>query len=130
MGLLLGNAVWFGRAVDVMIAGEGLETILSLRQVMPSMPAAAALSASHLAALGLPASLRRLYVARDADAAGEMTAAALTERARAAGVETLVLSPRLGDFNEDLRAFGAKVLRNGLRTQIAPVDRPDVQSSI
>jgi len=50
MGLLLGNGVRFGRAVDAMVAGEGLETILSLRQVMPWMAAVAALSANHLAA--------------------------------------------------------------------------------
>ena len=67
MGLLLGNAVRFGRAVHVMIAGEGLETILSLRQFMPSMPMAAALSANHLAAFDPPAGLRRLYLARDDD---------------------------------------------------------------
>ena len=67
---------------------------------------AAALSANHLAALLLPLTLRRLYIARDADAAGDMALAALTERAEAAGVEALALSPRTGDFNEDLRAFG------------------------
>jgi hypothetical protein len=30
----------------------------------------------------------------------------LTERTEAAGIEALALSPRMGDFNEDLRAFG------------------------
>ena len=53
-----------------MIAGEGIETILSLRQIMPSIPAVAALSANRLAALELPAGLRRLYLARDDDPAG------------------------------------------------------------
>ena len=51
MGDLLGNAVRFGVADDVLVAGEGLETMLSLRCVLPTMPMAAALSASHLAAL-------------------------------------------------------------------------------
>jgi hypothetical protein len=41
-----------------------------------------------------------------ADAAGDMALAVLTERAAAAGIEALALSPRLGDFNEDLQAFG------------------------
>jgi hypothetical protein len=63
------------------------------------MPMAAALSASHLVALLLPATLRRLYIARDADAAGDMALAALIERAEAADVEALALSPRLSDFN-------------------------------
>ncbi|MGD9885004.1 MAG: toprim domain-containing protein, partial [Reyranella sp.] len=129
MGLLLGNAVRFGRAVDAMIAGEGLETILSLRQVMPSMPAAAALSANHLAALELPAGLRRLYLARDDDAAGRRAAEILADRARAAGVEALTLVPALDDFNGDLHRLGAKVLSKGLCAQLAPGDRSLVRSA-
>ncbi|MCK1494946.1 DNA primase, partial [Bradyrhizobium sp. 180] len=50
MGDLLGNAVRFGVADDVLAAGEGIETMLSLRCVLPTMPMAAALSANHLAA--------------------------------------------------------------------------------
>jgi hypothetical protein len=57
-----------------------------------------------------------------ADAAGDMALAALTERAAAAGIEALALSPRLGDFNEDLRAFGPGELRAALRPQLAPQD--------
>ena len=44
MGHLLGNAVRFGLADDVMAAGEGIETILSFRSVVPGMPMVAALS--------------------------------------------------------------------------------------
>ena len=122
MGLLLGNAVRFGRTVDVLAAGEGIETMLSLRCALPAMPMAAALSASHLAALQFPPALRRLYIARDADAAGDAAVVALTERAEAAGVETLVLSPQLGDFNEDLQAFGSGAVRGCVRIQLAPQD--------
>ena len=70
MGELLGHAVRFGAADDVLAVGEGIETMLSLRCALPAMPMAAALSANHLAALLLPLTLRRLYIARDADAAG------------------------------------------------------------
>lgn len=129
MGLLLGNAVRFGRTVDVMIAGEGLETMLSLRQLMPSMPAAAALSANHLAAFELPTGLRRLYLARDNDPAGRRAAEILADRARVAGVETLTLVPALDDFNGDLHRLGANVLRNELCAQLAPGDRPLVRST-
>jgi hypothetical protein len=122
MGSLLGHAVRFGAARDVLAAGEGIETMLSLRLALPSMPMAAALSANHLAALLLPPALRRLYIARDADAAGDMALAALTERAAAAGIEALALSPRLGDFNEDLQVFGPRALRAALRIQLAPQD--------
>ena len=122
IGDLLGNAVRFGVPGDVMAAGEGIETILSLRCVLPDMAMAAALSANHLAAILFPDTLRRLYIVRDADAAGDMALAALTERADAAGIETLALSPRIGDFNEDLRAFGLGALRAALRIQLAPRD--------
>ena len=37
-----------------MAAGEGIETMLSLRCVMPDMPMVAALSAAHLAAILFP----------------------------------------------------------------------------
>jgi len=57
MGHLLGNAVRFETARDVMAAGEGIETMLSLRCVMPTMPLAAALSAAHLAAILFPPTL-------------------------------------------------------------------------
>lgn len=122
MGGLLGHAVRFGTADDVLAAGEGIETMLSLRCALPAMPMAAALSANHLAALLLPPTLRRLYIARDADAAGDMAVAALTQSAKAVGIEALVLSPRTGDFNEDLHAFGLDALRAALRIQLAPQD--------
>lgn len=122
MGDLLGNAVRFGRVSDVMAAGEGIETMLSLRSVLSRMPTAAALSAAHLAAILLPATLRRLYVARDDDPAGDGAQDALIERARDAGIETIVLSPRCGDFNDDLRLLGIDALRASIRIQLAPED--------
>jgi hypothetical protein len=122
MGGLLGHAVRFGAADDVLAVGEGIETMLSLRCALPAMPMAAALSANHLAALLLPPTQRRLYIARDADAAGDTALAALTERAEAAGIEALALSPRRGDFNEDMQAFGPGALRAALRIQLAPQD--------
>ena len=91
MGGLLGHAVRFGAVDDVLAVGEGIKTTLSLRCALSTMPMAAALSANHLAALLLPPTLRRLYIARDADAAGDAALAALTERAKTAGVEALAL---------------------------------------
>ena len=124
MGDLLGNAVRFGVANDVLAAGEGIETMLSLRCVLPTLPMAAALSANHLAALLLPATLRRLYIARDNDAAGDGAAIALTERAQSAGIEAITWSPRRGDFNEDLRGFGLDALQAALRVELIPQDVP------
>ncbi|MBW7970115.1 toprim domain-containing protein [Bradyrhizobium sp. BR 10289] len=122
MGDLLGNAVRFGMVDDVLAAGEGIETMLSLRYVLPTLPMTAALSANHLSAMLLPSGLRRLYIARDADAAGDAVQAILTQRAQEAGVEAITLSPRLGDFNEDLHIFGLEPLRAALRLQLVPED--------
>ncbi len=122
MGDLLGNAVRFDRATHVMAAGEGLETMLSLRMALPHMPMVAALSAAHLAAILFPATLRRLYIARDDDPAGDHAMAGLVERTQAVGIEAITLSPRLGDFNEDLRTLGIDALRAAVRVQIAPED--------
>lgn len=122
MGNLLGNAVRFGTAQDVMAAGEGIETMLSLRMILPSLPLVAALSAAHLAAIRFPPSLRRLYIARDNDPAGDGAMARLTQRAKDAGIEAITLSPHLGDFNDDLRLLGVDALHDALRVQIAPED--------
>ncbi len=122
MGDLLGHAVRFGVAGDVMAAGEGIETMLSLRMALPTMPMAAALSAAHLSAILFPDTLRRLYIARDNDPAGDGAMATLIERANAAGIEVVVVSPTLGDFNEDLRLAGLDSLRAAARVQIAPQD--------
>jgi hypothetical protein len=122
MGYLLGHAVRFGPAGDVMAAGEGIETMLSLRCVMPSMAMVAALSAAHLAAILFPATLRRLYIVRDDDRAGDGAVAGLFDRAQSAGIEATVLSPQCGDFNEDLQNLDINALRAALRIQIAPED--------
>lgn len=122
MGDLLGHAVRFGVGGEVMAAGEGIETILSLRCALPTMPMAAALSAAHLAALLFPDMLRRLYIARDDDPAGDGARDSLLERANAAGIEAIVLSPALEDFNEDLRLRSLGALRASIRVQLAPQD--------
>jgi phage/plasmid primase-like uncharacterized protein len=120
MGNLLGNAVRFGVAHDVMAAGEGIETMLSLQCIMPTMPMVAALSAAHLAAILFPGALRRLYVARDNDPAGNAAVANLINRSISAGIEAIILSPRLADFNEDIRTLGIDALRAAVRVQIVP----------
>lgn len=122
MGDLLGNAVRFGADREVMAAGEGIETVLSLRQVLPGMAMLAALSAAHLAAILFPDSLRRLYIVRDNDPAGDTARDNLIERANTAGIEAIVISPQLGDFNEDLCTYGAKALHARIRMQVAPND--------
>jgi hypothetical protein len=122
MGVLLGHAVRFGVAKEVMAAGEGIETVLSLRQALSKMPIVAALSAGHLAALQFPADLRRLYIVRDNDPAGDGARESLIARAHEAGIEALTLSPMAGDFNDDLTTRGLDAIRAYIRAQLAPED--------
>jgi Toprim domain len=122
LGYLLGNGVRFGKAADILAAGEGIETILALKSVLPALPMIAGLSANHLAALDLPSSLRRLYVARDNDAAGLKAAERLHERHRCIEVRELV--PAHADFNLDLCRLGPDALRARLRDQLVPDDHP------
>jgi len=130
MGHLLGKGVRFGTASDVVAAGEGIETMLSLRCALPSLPMVAALSANHLVAILFPATLGRLYVARDNDAAGDTAFTALAQRAQAVGIEALSLSPALQDFNDDLRHLGLAELRAALRVQLAPDDVPRFMGTV
>ncbi|MBB3862625.1 hypothetical protein GGQ88_003927 [Novosphingobium hassiacum] len=123
MGNMLGNAVRFGTADDVLIAGEGIETVLSLREVLPTMPMAAATSSAHLAAILFPPTLQRLYVARDWDAAGDAAFGILTDRTQAAGIELVSLMPDLADFNDDLCQHGASALGERVRLQLHEQDR-------
>ena len=126
LGHLLGNGIWLGLGpgapVPVMAAGEGFETMASLRTVMPALPVAAATSANHLAGLIFPPGCRRLYIAADADAAGRHGIERLSQRAGEAGIATLVLRPQLGDFNDDLRHLGPPRLAASLGDQLLPED--------
>jgi len=122
MGRLRGGGARFGVATDILAAGEGIETVLSVRQALPDLPTIAALSAAHLAAIDLPPALRRLYVLRDVDPAGDAALKALTDRSRSLGIDAIPLTPSREDFNEDLMAFGADGLRHHLRSHLAPED--------
>ena len=122
LGCLLGNGVRFGNAADIVAAGEGIETMLALKSVLPDLPMIAGLSANHLAALDLPSTLRRLYVARDNDAAGLRAANQLRECHRNIDVRELV--PVHDDFNLDLYHLGREDLRARLMDQLVPDDRP------
>jgi hypothetical protein len=122
LGRLLGSGARFGEATDVLAAGEGLETMLSLRVVLPALPIVAALSATHLAGFVPPSGLRRLYIAHDNDRVGRRAAEMLGARAHADGIDALVLTPHWDDFNTDLTTLGCEALTASLRVQLVPED--------
>ena len=123
MGHLLGNAVRLTPQDDILIVGEGIETMLSLSEAIPGLPVWATLSSGHLGAVRLPEGLQRLYIAIYRDPAGQRAAERLSARALEAGIGCHVLEPQLGDFNDDLRANGKDALRQHLAGQIGPEDR-------
>ncbi|MGE0407707.1 MAG: toprim domain-containing protein [Amphiplicatus sp.] len=123
LGTLAANAVRFGASGDLLIVGEGIETVLSLRSVLPFMPLAAALSAQHLGMFCVPSTVRRLYVAVDRDDAGFRAADVLRRRAIAAGIDARLLLPRRKDFNDDLVNAGVDALAASLAPQLAIQDR-------
>ncbi|NBZ89799.1 toprim domain-containing protein, partial [Stagnihabitans tardus] len=123
MGHLLGHAVRFDSVREVLAAGEGIETMLSLREAAPGLPAWSALSAAHLGVVVLPPTLQRLYIALDRDPAGQRAAERLTARAKDLGIAVRVLEPRLGDFNDDLCDGGPRALAEHLAGQVAHEDR-------
>ena len=109
MGRIYGLAVRFGRPVDgaSLLVGEGMETVLSLLTAVPALAGAAALAAGSLGAFSPPPGVSRLLIARDGDPEGEAAAERLAMRCAEAGIDTTVLVPERGDFNDDLRALGA-----------------------
>ena len=75
----------------------------------------AALSVAHTRShLVFRATLRRLYIVRDDDRAGDGAMNGLIDRARMAAIEAMVLSPQCGFFNEDLRNFDINAPRAAL----------------
>jgi len=130
IGHQIGNGVRFsGLATHLMVAGEGLESLLSVRTVLSRVPATAGLSAHHLAVLDLPAGIERLYIARDGDPEGTRAAESQRERAEAAGIpDVRDLYPYHDDFNTDLRKIGLARLIGHIDVQIDPGDRQWLRS--
>ena len=123
MGDLLGHGVRFGNAGPVMAIGEGLETMLSWRMMLTTMPTIATLSAAHLAALEWPTCVQRLYVVRDDDAAGDAAWTHLGDRACERGIELIpIASPAGNDLNDALMALGRKRLLSELAPRIRSED--------
>ena len=121
MGHLLGNAVRFGEPRDLMAAGEASNRAVPL-SLFPGLPMAAGLSAGHLAAIRFPPGLRRLYVLRDNDAAGDFVEERLGKRCADAGLDFRVLRPSAKDLNADLRASPAQAVTLRMLAQMAPED--------
>jgi hypothetical protein len=112
LGVLHGHGVWLGpRNPTALIVGEGLETMLSLRMILPEASCVATLAAAHLAAFLWPPDVSRLILAADHDRAGLKAADHLLQRARHDGITASLWCPATEDWNTELQAFGADALR-------------------
>jgi hypothetical protein len=120
MGDLLGNAVRFGVVDDVLAAGEDRDhAVAALRTAGPADGGRA--SANHLAAMMLPSGLRRLYIARDDDAAGDTVQAILTQRAVRPALKRFRC--RLGwAISTNLRIFGLEASAHRCGFRLVPED--------
>ena len=119
LGRVHGRAVRFGGSAygATLLAGEGIETVLSLVTAVPGIHAAAALSAGSLGAFEPPQDLALLVIARDKDVEGGHAANRLQRRCVERGIPSIVIVPEHSDFNDDLIAFGEETLT----ARIAPL---------
>jgi len=121
LGHLLGHAVRFGKPGDILIVGEGVETILSLKCARPDIAMAAALTANHLAAFIPPSHIKHVIIARDNDDAGKSAACALTKRVHEDGIIAHIIVPNDNDFNLDLNRYGTAYMGDRLTEILADI---------
>lgn len=102
-GELTGCAVRLGKPDgDRLAIAEGIETALAFT-LLTGCPCWASLSASLMPSVWLPEDVRRVYVAADADPAGERAARHLAERSLNEGRAVWIVKPEYGnDWNDDL----------------------------
>ena len=116
LGQLHGHAIrfWSGKARSDLIVGEGLENTLSVGTALPEFDLASCLTATHLGLFIPPPGIKPIWIARDNDEAGRYASMRLRNQLESLGIACGDLVPSMGDFNDDLRAFGKDALRRSL----------------
>ena len=123
LGRVHGRAVRFGGSATgaTLLAGEGIETVLSLVTAVPGIHATAALSTGSLGDFEAPQDLALLVIARDKDVEGGHAANHLKRRCMKRGIPSIVTVPEHSDFNDDLIAFGEETLAPRFAPLIATI---------
>ena len=113
LGQLHGHAIrfWSGSRRGDLIVGEGLENTLSVGTALPEVDLASCLTATHLGHFIPPPGINRIWIARDNDEAGRNVSKRLRNQLESLGIAFGELVPMMGDFNDDLQAFGKDALR-------------------
>lgn len=116
LGQLHGHAIrfWSGEARSDLIVGEGLENTLSVGTALPEFDLASCLTATHLGLFIPPPGIKRIWIARDNDEVGRKASIRLRKQLALLGITCCELVPAMGDFNDDLRAYGKDALRGSL----------------
>ena len=116
LGQLHGHAIrfWSGTSRGDLIVGEGLENTLSVGTALPEFDLASCLTATHLSFFIPPPGSKRIWIVRDNDEAGHNASMRLRNQLESLRIVCGELVPNMGDFNEDLRAFGRDALRRSL----------------
>ena len=124
LGRVHGRAVRFGGSATgaTLLAGEGIETVLSLVIAVPGIHAAADLSAGSLGTFEPPQDLALLVIARDKDVEGRHAANGLQHRCVERCIPSIVIVPYRSDLNDDLIAFGQETLAARIAPLIASTE--------
>ena len=120
-GRVHGRAVRFGGFASgaTLLAGKGIETVLSLVTAADRILAASVLSAGSHGAFEPPQDLALLVIARDKDVEGGNAANRLQRRCSERSIPSIVIVPERSDLNDDLVAVGADTLAARLSPLIA-----------
>lgn len=116
LGQLQGHAIrfWSGSPRSDLVVGEGLENTLSVGTALPEFDLASCLTAGHLGLFIPPPRIKCIWIARDNDEAGRNASTRLRNQLESREIVCGDLVPAMGDFNDDLRAFGKDALRRSL----------------
>ena len=122
-GRVHGRAVRFGGSPcgAHLLAGKGIETVLSLVTAVPRILAAATLSAGSHGAFEPPQDLALLVIARDKDMEDEHAANRLQRRCVKRDNPSIVIAPERSAFNNDLIAFGQETVAARIAPLIASI---------
>jgi hypothetical protein len=126
LGPVLGSGTRLGTPGPIVMVGEGLETMLTLRLLAPHLPAIAATGSAHLAGLNLSPSLQHCYIACDRDRAGTGAAETLIARHLDSDMSFGLLIPPAADWNLALTGHPFAELQHCLNDQLRPAHRQPV----
>ena len=123
LGRVHGRAVRFAESATgaTLLAGGGIETVLSLVTAVPGIHATAALSVGSLGAFEPPQDLPLLVIARDKNVEGRHATNRLQRRCVERGIPSIVIAPERSDFNDDLIACGQETLAARIAPLIASI---------